>query len=106
MFGIGVPELLIIFIVGLIVFGPGKLPEIGKELGKGIRELKKVTSSISLDTPPPPKQANVATAATSTAAISTSSEKAGDTANTGGTDNAASSDNAAGEKTVTLDKAS
>lgn len=30
MFGIGIPELLLILVIGLIVFGPGKLPEIGK----------------------------------------------------------------------------
>ena len=34
MFGIGIPELLLILVIGLIVFGPGKLPEIGKALGK------------------------------------------------------------------------
>ena len=33
MFGIGIPELLLILVIGLIVFGPGKLPEIGKALG-------------------------------------------------------------------------
>ena len=36
MFGIGVPELILILVVGLIVFGPGKLPEMGRTLGKGI----------------------------------------------------------------------
>ncbi|MCI7477827.1 MAG: twin-arginine translocase TatA/TatE family subunit, partial [Selenomonadales bacterium] len=34
MFGIGVPELMIILVIGLVVFGPGKLPEIGRALGK------------------------------------------------------------------------
>ncbi|MBI3784274.1 MAG: twin-arginine translocase TatA/TatE family subunit [Deltaproteobacteria bacterium] len=41
MFGLGVPELVIILIVALIVFGPGKLPEIGSALGRGIRDFKK-----------------------------------------------------------------
>ena len=41
MFGIGVPELLIILVVALVIFGPGKLPEIGGALGKGIRDFKK-----------------------------------------------------------------
>lgn len=41
MFGIGVPELIVIMVIALIVFGPGKLPEIGSALGKGIRDFKK-----------------------------------------------------------------
>lgn len=45
MFGtIGGPELILIFIVGLVVFGPRKLPEIGKNLGKMIGEFKKASS--------------------------------------------------------------
>ena len=43
MFGIGVPELILILVVGLIVFGPGKLPEMGRSLGKGIREFRKAS---------------------------------------------------------------
>ncbi len=41
MFGIGVPELIVILVIALVVFGPGKLPEIGNALGKGIRDFKK-----------------------------------------------------------------
>lgn len=44
MFGIGMPELIIIFIIILIIFGAGKLPEIGAGIGKGIRNFKKATS--------------------------------------------------------------
>ena len=40
MFGIGVPELILILVIGLIVFGPGKLPSIGNALGKSMREFK------------------------------------------------------------------
>ncbi|HET9793710.1 MAG TPA: TatA/E family twin arginine-targeting protein translocase [Thermoanaerobaculia bacterium] len=40
---IGMPELILIFIVALIVFGPKKLPEIGKSLGKGLAEFKKAS---------------------------------------------------------------
>ncbi len=40
MFGLGAPELIILLIIILIIFGPGKLPEIGKSIGRGIREFK------------------------------------------------------------------
>jgi sec-independent protein translocase protein TatA len=43
MFGLGVPELLVILIIGLVLFGPGKLPGVGKALGQSIREFKKET---------------------------------------------------------------
>ena len=39
--GIGMPELLLILVIVLIVFGAGKLPELGAGLGKGIRNFKK-----------------------------------------------------------------
>jgi len=38
--GIGFTELIVILVIILILFGPGKLPEIGKALGRGIREFK------------------------------------------------------------------
>ena len=40
MFGLGAPELLLILIIALVVFGPGKLPAIGGALGKSLREFK------------------------------------------------------------------
>ena len=40
MCGFGVPELVLILIIGLVVFGPGKLPFVGQALGKSIREFK------------------------------------------------------------------
>lgn len=47
MFGIGMGEFLLILIVGLIVFGPKNLPEIGKTLGKGLREFRKAQAALS-----------------------------------------------------------
>ena len=42
MFGsLGMPELIVIFVVALVVFGPSKLPELGKSLGEAIRGFKK-----------------------------------------------------------------
>jgi sec-independent protein translocase protein TatA len=41
MFGIGLPELLLVFLVCLLLFGANRLPEIGRSLGEGIREFKK-----------------------------------------------------------------
>jgi sec-independent protein translocase protein TatA len=43
MFGIGMPELLIILAIILIIFGAGRLPEIGSGIGKGIRNFRKAT---------------------------------------------------------------
>ena len=43
MFGLGMPELLVILVIILIIFGAGKLPQIGAGLGKGIRNFKKAT---------------------------------------------------------------
>ncbi|UCF91217.1 MAG: twin-arginine translocase TatA/TatE family subunit [Desulfobacterales bacterium] len=44
MFGIGMPELIIILVIILIIFGAGKLPEIGAGMGKAIRSFKSATS--------------------------------------------------------------
>jgi sec-independent protein translocase protein TatA len=44
---IGVPELLIVLVIALIVLGPKKLPEVGRSLGKGMREFKDSISGIT-----------------------------------------------------------
>lgn len=49
MFGIGFPELVLILVIGLIVFGPGKLPEIGRAVGKGLQEFKKATANLTAE---------------------------------------------------------
>ena len=50
MFGsIGVPEILLILLVILVLFGARRLPEIGKGLGKGIREFKKASREITTE---------------------------------------------------------
>jgi TatA/E family protein of Tat protein translocase len=43
---LGIPELIAIFIVALVVFGPKKLPELGKSLGKGLREFNKAKNEL------------------------------------------------------------
>ncbi len=45
MFGIGMPELIIILVIILIIFGAGKLPEIGGGMGKAIRNFKNATNN-------------------------------------------------------------
>ena len=45
MFGsLGMPELIVIFVIALIVFGPRKLPELGRSLGRTLAEFKKATN--------------------------------------------------------------
>ena len=46
MFGIGAPELIIIAIIALLIFGPSKLPELGKTIGKGLREFRNASSNL------------------------------------------------------------
>lgn len=56
MFGLGLPELLLILVIGLIFFGPGKLPDVGKAMGKSMREFKQAVNEAD-----PAKPAKAAT---------------------------------------------
>ncbi len=47
--GIGVPGLILILIIALVVFGPKKLPEIGKAFGQTLREFKKAANDLTSD---------------------------------------------------------
>jgi Tat protein translocase TatB subunit len=47
--GIGPAELLLIFIIALIVFGPGKLPELARTLGKAMRELRRMSLEVTAE---------------------------------------------------------
>lgn len=50
MFNLGLPELLLILVIGLIFFGPGKLPDIGSAVGKSMREFKQAVNGVETET--------------------------------------------------------
>lgn len=62
MFGLGVPELIFILVLALLIFGPKRLPEIGRTLGRGMSEFRKASNDLkrtinvelALDEQPPP----------------------------------------------------
>ena len=47
MFNIGIPSLILILVVALLVFGPKKLPELGKAVGNTLKEFKKTTNELT-----------------------------------------------------------
>ena len=64
MFGLGVPELLFIMMLALLIFGPKRLPQIGRTLGKGMAEFRKastelqrsINTELDFDSPPAPRR--------------------------------------------------
>ena len=54
-------HLIVVLVIVLLIFGPGKLPELGKSLGEGMRELKKATSGDDKDKEPAPAAASTTT---------------------------------------------
>ncbi|MBI2915085.1 MAG: twin-arginine translocase TatA/TatE family subunit [Firmicutes bacterium] len=47
--GLGPTELIVVLVIALIIFGPGKLPDVGKAIGRGISEFRKASSRLEED---------------------------------------------------------
>lgn len=69
MFGIGMPELILLFVLALLIFGPKQLPEIGKQLGRALGELRRASEDLkqgwaaevaAAEEPAPPPAASAA----------------------------------------------
>jgi TatA/E family protein of Tat protein translocase len=80
-FNIGAPELLIILVLALIIFGPGRLPEVGSALGRTIREFRRSSSEVDAsaagDRPADARRIEVRPTAETDAAASSDSRPAG-----------------------------
>jgi len=49
MFGIGLPELIVIFVIALLIFGPKRLPELGQTMGKWVSEFRRAAQDLAED---------------------------------------------------------
>ena len=82
MFGIGMPELLVILVVALLVLGPKRLPEVARSLGRGMAEFRRASSELRntltqpLETPPAESAPKAAPPATPTPTPDGAPEKA------------------------------
>ena len=79
-FNIGAPELILVLVVVLILFGPGKLPEVGQALGKTVREFRHASNDLDLNAQTktaPATQAAAATPAAAETSATTESDSAG-----------------------------
>jgi TatA/E family protein of Tat protein translocase len=81
MFGIGLPELVLILVVALLVFGPNKLPEIARSLGRGLAEFRRASNELRQSFQEPldgrPGEKGGRTAADRARALAAKSEGAG-----------------------------
>lgn len=82
---LGIPELIIIFVVALVVFGPRKLPELGRSLGKSLSEFKRASNELrsTLDDEIRMEDRRAAAAASPPPAVVGSPEPLGDDGGTG-----------------------
>jgi sec-independent protein translocase protein TatA len=75
-FNIGPGELILVLVIVLIIFGPGKLPDIGSAIGKGVREFRKASTDLEDSirgepaAPPPPAEEKTGTASSGSNASS------------------------------------
>ena len=76
MFGLGMPELIVILVIIMIVFGVGRLPELGSGLGHAIKNFRKATREPdAIDVTPPKGEGQVDSSSTSRSASADSDSK-------------------------------